>query len=173
MTIPLIILAILSLAGGWIGIPELLVKGGDKFTAFLSPVIPVHAAVGDEHPPEIMLMLLSTGLIIIVILIAWFLFRNYKQKEESKGFGKILEHKWYVDELYDKFIVNPIHRFSWFLNKVIEHSVIDRIVNGVGKSVNYGSRQLRLMQSGQVGSYILLMVVAMLLIFVVQFFLRK
>lgn len=173
MTIPLIILAVLSLAGGWVGIPELLVKGGDKLTAFLSPVIPLHAAVGETHPPEIFLMLLSTGLVIIVIFFAWFLYRNYKPKEDTKGLGKILEHKWYVDEFYDKFIVNPIHRFAGFLNRVIEHSVIDRVVNGVGKSVNYGSRQLRLLQSGQAGSYILLMVIAMLLIFLVQFFLRK
>ena len=63
--------------------------------------------------------------------------------------------------------------FTDFLNKVIENSVIDRIVNGVGRSVQYSSRQLRLLQSGQVGSYILLMVLAMLLIFVLQFFLRK
>ena len=47
------------------------------------------------------------------------------------------------------------------------------IVNGVGRSVNYGSRQLRLLQSGQVGSYVLLMVFAMVLFFIVQFFLRK
>ena len=173
MTLPLILLAALSIGGGWVGIPELLVKGGDKFTAFLSPVIPVHNAVIDSHPPEIQLMLLSTGLIILVILFAWFRFRNYKQQQVSRGFGKILENKWYVDELYDKCIVNPLHRFAGFLNKVIEQSVIDRIVNGIGRSVHYGSRQLRLMQSGQVGSYILLMVFAMVLFFIVQFFLRK
>jgi NADH-quinone oxidoreductase subunit L len=46
-------------------------------------------------------------------------------------------------------------------------------VNGVGRAVNYGSRQLRLMQSGQVGSYVLLMVLSMILIFAIQFFLRK
>jgi len=47
------------------------------------------------------------------------------------------------------------------------------LVNGVGKLVNYGSRQLRLLQSGQVGSYVLLMVISMVLIFLLQFFLRK
>ena len=172
MTIPLIILAVLSIAGGWIGIPELIMKGGDKFTEFLAPVISVQHVTSDAHPPELMLMSLSTGLILITIFIAWFMFRNYREKE-SKGFGKILENKWYVDELFDKAIVNPIHRFAGFLGKEIENSVIDRIVNGIGKSVNYGSRQLRLLQSGQVGNYVLLMVIAMVLIFVIQFFLRK
>jgi len=51
--------------------------------------------------------------------------------------------------------------------------VIDGLVNGVGKAVNYSSRQLRLLQSGQVGNYVLLMVVSMVIIFAIQFFLRK
>jgi NADH-quinone oxidoreductase subunit L len=51
--------------------------------------------------------------------------------------------------------------------------VIDGLVNGVGKAVNYGGRQLRLLQSGQVANYILLMVLSMLLFFVLQFFIRK
>jgi len=50
---------------------------------------------------------------------------------------------------------------------------IDWVVNGVGRSVQYASRQVRLLQSGQVGSYVLLMVVGMLLFFVFQFFIRK
>jgi NADH-quinone oxidoreductase subunit L len=46
-------------------------------------------------------------------------------------------------------------------------------VNGVGRGVQYGSRQLRLLQSGQVGSYVLLMIAGMILLFVLQFFLKK
>ena len=85
----------------------------------------------------------------------------------------MLENKWYVDELYEKIIVNPLNKLGAFFNSVFERRVIDGLVNGVGKLVNYGSRQLRLLQSGQVGSYVLLMVVSMLLFFVLQFFLRK
>jgi NADH-quinone oxidoreductase subunit L len=107
-----------------------------------------------------------------MIIFAWFRFRNYQRTEET-GFGKVLENKWYVDELYDKIIVNPLHRFGGFLRSVMETKVIDGLVNGVGRVVNYGSRQLRLLQSGQVGSYILLMVLSMVVIFVIQFFLKK
>jgi NADH-quinone oxidoreductase subunit L len=57
-----------------------------------------------------------------------------------------------------------------FLNNVVDKRGIDGIVNGVGKSVNYGSRQLRLLQSGQVGSYLLLMVIGMLILFIIQLF---
>jgi NADH-quinone oxidoreductase subunit L len=117
-------------------------------------------------------MALSTVLVLAAILFAWSRFRNYR-RTEATGLGKVLENKWYVDELYEKIIVNPLSRLGGFLNSVIEKKVIDAIVNGFGRGVNYGSRQLRLLQSGQVGSYILLMVLSMLLIFVFQFFLRK
>ena len=78
-----------------------------------------------------------------------------------------------MDELYDKIIINPLNKLAAFFNSVFEKSVIDGLVNGVGKAVNYGSRQLRLLQSGQVGSYVLLMVLSMLVIFIIQFFIRK
>jgi NADH-quinone oxidoreductase subunit L len=53
---------------------------------------------------------------------------------------------------------------------VIEKSVIDGVVNGVGKLVQYGGRQMRWLQSGQVGSYILIMVAATVLFFIIQLF---
>ena len=172
MTMPLIILAVLSVVGGLVGIPQLFMKGGDQFSEFLSPVIAQHSEAAVAHSTEYMLMALSTGLVVVTIIIAWFQFRNY-QRREATGFGKVLENKWYVDEFYDKIIVNPLHRLGGFLKNVIERFVIDGLVNGVGKMVNYGGRQFRLLQSGQVGNYVLLMVVSMVLIFVVQFFLRK
>jgi NADH-quinone oxidoreductase subunit L len=172
MTMPLIVLAILSIIGGFVGIPEVISHGGDKITAFLSPVIPVHEGHEVGASTEYMLMGLSSGLVLVMIIAAWFVFRNYK-RSEATGLGKVLENKWYVDELYEAIIVKPLHKLGGFLNSFFERSVIDGIVNGVGKVVNYGSRQLRLLQSGQVGSYVLLMVISMVLIFLLQFFLRK
>ena len=173
MTIPLIILAVLSIVGGFVGIPDVLMHGGDKMGEFLSPVIAIHAPEQPvSHSTEYMLMALSTGLVLIMIVLAWFRFKNY-QRTDEKGFGKVLENKWYVDELYDKAIVNPLHQFGGFLKNIIDNKVIDGLVNGVGRAVNYSSRQLRLLQSGQVGNYVLLMVVSMVLIFAIQFFLRK
>jgi NADH-quinone oxidoreductase subunit L len=172
MTIPLIILAVLSIIGGFVRIPEVFMPGGDQLGEFLSPVIKPHGEHTVSHSTEYMLMGLSTGLVIAMIIFAWIKFRNY-QRTEATGFGKVLENKWYVDEMYDKIIVNPLNKFGGFLKSVIEKSVIDDLVNGVGRLVNYGSRQFRLLQSGQVGNYVLLMVVSMVLIFAIQFFLRK
>jgi len=172
MTLSLIVLAILSFAGGFIGIPEVFATGGDKLSEFLSPVVPVFREGAVSHSTEIILMVLTAVLVIVVIVMAWLPFRKYQQVEE-KGIGKFLENKWYVDELYDNVIVNPLSRFGDFLKNVFDRSVVDGLVNGVGRLVNYGSRQIRLLQSGQVTGYVLLMVLSMLLIFVVQFFLRK
>ncbi len=172
ITGPLIILAILSLIGGWVGIPDILMEGGDKINEFLSPVIPLKSAETVSSSTELSLMALSTGLVIITIVLAWFRFRSYGFPA-SKGIGKLLENKWYVDEIYEKLIVRPLNKLGVFFNEFFEKPIIDSIVNGVGRMVNYGSRQMRLLQSGQVGSYVLLMVLSMLIIFVLQFFLRK
>ncbi len=172
ITIPLIVLAVLSIIGGFVGIPEAIMHGGDKLTAFLSPVIAQHGEHTVSHSTEYMLMGLSTALVVVMIIAAWFVFRNY-QRSEATGFGKVLENKWYVDELYEAAFVKPLKRFGSFLNNVFEKSVVDGLVNGVGKAVNYSSRQLRLLQSGQVGSYVLLMVLSMVVFFVIQFFIRK
>ena len=76
--------------------------------------------------------------------------------------GKVLADKWYIDELYNAVIVNPLDALAALLKNVVEKSGIDGIVNGVGNLVNYSSRQLRLLQNGQVGAYILLMVLSLL-----------
>jgi NADH-quinone oxidoreductase subunit L len=85
----------------------------------------------------------------------------------------VLENKWYVDELYNTIIVKPLNSFGRFLNTVVEKNLIDWAVNGVGRVLHYGSRQLRWLQSGQVGSYVLLMVLSMLVFFVFQFLIKK
>jgi NADH-quinone oxidoreductase subunit L len=171
MTLPLIILAVLSVIGGFIGVPEVFLHGGEKLSAYLSPVIkPVTHHI--EHSTELMLMGLTTVVAIIAIVIAWVRYRTYRE-EEPRAFGKLLQNRWYVDELYNSVIVTPVSKLGAVANRYFERSGIDALVNGVGRLVHYGGRQMRWLQSGQVGNYVLLMVVSMLLFFVLQFFLKK
>lgn len=172
ITIVLVILAILSVIGGIVGIPDVFMKGGDKLTEFLAPVIPLKTPTTVSSLTELSLIGLSTAVVVIAIVIAWIRFRK-SNFTASKGFGKVLENKWYVDEFYNAIIVRPLYKLGEILNEGLEKSGIDALVNGVGRAVQYGGRQLRWLQSGQVGSYILLMVVSMVLFFVLQFFLRK
>jgi NADH-quinone oxidoreductase subunit L len=171
MTIPLIVLAVLSIIGGFVGVPEVFMHGGEKLAGYLSPVIPT-ITHHIEHSTEILLMGLTTVVAIVAIVVAWLRYRTYKE-EQPTAFGKLLENKWYVDELYNSIIVQPLNKLSSVADRYFERSGIDAIVNGVGRLVNYGGRQLRWLQSGQVGSYVLLMVISMLMFFVLQFFLKK
>ncbi|HNP53834.1 MAG TPA: proton-conducting transporter membrane subunit, partial [Ferruginibacter sp.] len=170
MTIPLIILAILSVLGGYVGVPEVL-GGHHELAAFLSPLHFAEAGHHLDHGTEYALMGISTGLVLVSILFAWFRFKNYRAEGEATGFGKVLQNKWYIDELYQAIIGKPLQWLSQFFNNIIEKKGIDGIVNGTGRLVNYGSRQLRWLQSGQVGAYLLLMVIGILLLFIIQLFL--
>ena len=169
MTFPLIVLAILSIIGGYVGVPEVL-GGHHELAGYLSPVVK-SVEHHLDHNTEYILMGLSTILVVISISFAWMKFKNYKVEGEANGLGKVLENKWYVDELYQTAIVNPLKSISAFFNNIIESKVIDGAVNGVGKAVNYSSRQLRWLQSGQIGAYVLLMVIGMLILFFIQLFL--
>jgi NADH-quinone oxidoreductase subunit L len=177
MTIPLVILAIFSFAGGLIGIPEVLMHGGHQLNEFLAPVfaestrrMTPHTI---DHTMELILMFGLMAVILIVIILAWKKFSGYQKSDaEETGLGKVLQNKWYVDELYEAVITKPVNAFGKGLEK-LDRFGIDWVVNTVGRSVQYASRQLRLLQSGQVGSYVLLMVLGMILLFVLQVFLKK
>jgi NADH-quinone oxidoreductase subunit L len=174
MTFPLIVLAVLSVIGGFIGIPEVFAEHAHSLEHFLAPVFAGSAALAEPHhlaaSQEYLMMGGTTLAIIIIILIAVRMYKNYQPSEASAtGLGKVLENKWYIDELYDTVIVNPLNALAGFFKNVVEKSGIDGLVNGVGKLVGYGSRQLRLLQSGQVGSYILVMVLAMVVFILIWF----
>jgi len=180
MTIPLVVLAILSVVGGYIGVPEFIMHGADSLKEFLHPIFgrseTILATYNIEelsHSEEWVLTGLSTVLILIVVIYAWNKFSKKPDLAEPQGFGKVLANKWYVDELYDTLVSKPLRWFGDFLKNIFDARILDGVVNGVGRLVNYGGRQLRWIQSGQVGNYVLLMVLGMLLIFVLQFFLKK
>ncbi len=179
MVLPLVILAVLSAVAGLIGIPPVLMENAHQLEHFLSPVFAASKEyLGDNvhhlsHSTEWMLMGASVGVAVIGIFIAVNKFSRKPDLQEPSGLGKVLANKWYVDEIYDAVIVKPLFAFSKFLEQIIENKVINGIVNGTGRLVNYTSRQLRLIQSGQVSLYVLLMVLGMVLIFGLTYFLKK
>lgn len=179
MTIPLVVLAILSVVGGYIGIPELFAHNAHKLQAFLAPVFAQGAALAavHEHPShstEWVLLAVSTGLIVAIIFFAINKYKHYTSSTEQApaGLGAILANKWYVDELYNAAIVQPLLALGGFFNSIIEKSGIDKAVNGVGKGVQYLSRQFRLLQSGNVGNYVMMMVIAVVGFIWVIYYLR-
>ena len=179
ITFPLIVLAILAVVGGWVGIPEIFLHGGHRLAAFLEPVFAQSNAIAVKHEmshsTEFLIMGVSVLLSLLSLLFGLKIFSNYKRENEvpATGLARVLENKWYVDEIYNKVITQPLQAVASFFNNVIEKKGIDGLVNGTGKFVTYGSRQLRWLQSGQVGAYILLMVIGMLLLFIIQLFIKN
>jgi NADH-quinone oxidoreductase subunit L len=176
ITIPLIVLAFLSVIGGWVGIPDALVHGGHRLGTFLQPVFAGSTAIAGrhtlDHSTEYMLMGISVAVSVAAILYAISRYSKFQKSEApASGITRVLQNKWYVDEVYAALITTPLKRLSAFFDSVIERRGIDAIVNGTGKAVNYGSRQLRWLQSGQVGVYVLLMVLGIIAMFIIQMFL--
>jgi len=178
MTLPLAVLAVLAVAGGWLGIPEVILPGAHRLGDYLAPVL---AGEGGEasavvhhldHATEWALMGGATLAILAVVAFAWTRYSRQVPSDvpATGGLSGLLERKWLVDELYDAVVTRPLGALSRFLSGVVERYLIDGLVNGVGRSVQYGARQLRLLQSGQVGSYLLIMVFCMVLFFIVQMF---
>ncbi|MGX5820515.1 NADH-quinone oxidoreductase subunit L [Chitinophaga lutea] len=175
ITFPLIVLAILSVIGGYVGMPEVFgVKNllAEYLSPIFAPSVPYLHAHHLDHALEWGLMGLSTVLVIVMIVWARAKFRNYANTgEATTGFAKVLENKWYVDELYDAIIVKPLFALSRFFSDVVERSGIDGLVNGVGRGVKWGSRQMRLLQNGQVGFYVFAMVIGMIVLLAISLFL--
>jgi NADH-quinone oxidoreductase subunit L len=168
MTVPLILLAILSTVGGWAAAPH-LVGGTDYFEKFLHPVFSMYAPAGVEGTPEaveapgIMLLHALTGWPVLIalagLLIAWWFYIKSPQTpkklaESLRGPYTLVLHKYYVDELYNAVIVQPLLWISTnVLWHVVDEGVIDGTVNGVARVSRDTGSELREIQSGNARSY--------------------
>jgi len=177
MTIPLIVLAVLSIVGGFLGVPTAL--GGHHWLhQYLSPVFEGSVKVLGEHElssgTEYMLMGISVASALIALGYAWNKYVKgghvpVADTEERPALANLSYHKFYVDELYDTIIRKPLDWLSTFLYNVVEKMGIDDIVNGIGRGTIESSKGLRLLQTGNVGFYIFMMVVGIIAILVYSF----
>ncbi len=163
MTVPLVVLAVLSIVGGFVGIPASL-GGGNAIEHWLEPVfaraqeklLTVDTVGGLT---EYLLMALSVGVALGGIYLArkWYL-RNREGTDRlaaaAPGVYTLLRNKYYVDELYDAAVVTPIARISEkLLWKGIDVAVIDWLVNGAARLVAGVSRWIRFVQTGVTEGY--------------------
>src|SRR3990172_11716567 len=148
MTVPLMLLAVLSVAGGWVGIPHVL-GGHNYFEEWLAPVF-AHTAGGaaeGPHPSAALEYLLMAGSVAVALCgigLAWYLYRVRTEKPKEIAdrvpglYGMVL-HKYYVDEIYDAAIVRRIVSGSVWLWEAFDAALIGGMGNGVG-AVGRGGR---------------------------------
>ena len=157
MTLPLVVLAILTVVAGLaVGIPS---SQGTAFAHFLAPVLPLEEA---EHSAGVAfsLLVLSALVAIAGVALAWMIYGRTPVRAASIGVArnplhKLLIEKYYVDEIYDALFVKPIYHLSLWLARVFDPGLIDGIVNGVATLVVGWARGLRRVQTGFVMNYAL------------------
>jgi NADH-quinone oxidoreductase subunit L len=172
MAIALVILAVGAVAAGYVGLPNAVVSGGNRIDAFLEPSFhaPVAAGVDVAAEPaqeesstssgvELALMGLSTLVALGGIGVATIFFLQRPDRADAvaarfSGLHRLLEHKYYVDELYGAVIVRPITRLSTtLLWRGVDAGLIDGTVNATGLVVRGWSAVLRRLQTGSVRAY--------------------
>jgi NADH-quinone oxidoreductase subunit L len=167
MTLPLVILAVLSAAGGFLGVPAIFGMP-HLFSHFLEPLLSFrHHAAHPSETFEYTLIGVSIAALIVIILAV----RNYyitkktvpEREDEKLGpLSALVYNKYYVDEIYAALITKPLDRLSSFSYKYVENGFIDRIVNGTGTTLNKVSSLLKEIQTGNIGFYIFIMILGII-----------
>jgi NADH-quinone oxidoreductase subunit L len=166
MTIPLMILAVLSIVAGWVGLPH-GVLWGDAFGHYLSPVLAPHDALGHHEiagGTVLLLTLVTSAVAFGGIFVAYSFYLKSpgtadRLAERFHGLYVVLWNKYWVDEIYDRLIITPYVIFSKFFWKVVDAMVIDGVVNGVGIAFGKTSDVWRRAESGNVQHYAAAMLV--------------
>jgi NADH-quinone oxidoreductase subunit L len=177
MTAPLVVLATLSIFGGLLGVPPAL-GGNNIVERFLEPVFGlgkdkllesaagpglIHKVVSEtvlhhSYAPEYKLMLLTTTIVFASILLSYIFYMKKRSipvslAEKNPSFYRLLLNKWYVDELYEKLFLNPLHALSLFMWNGIDVVVIDGLVNSTAEFFMNSGVACQATESGYVQRY--------------------
>jgi len=170
MTVPLMILALLSLVGGWFAAPA-LGNGPNYFADFLAPVFGnAEAPSSHTHSLELTLSIVAVLAAALGLIVAWRMYSGKVVRGTSTGLHKILYNKYYVDELYQATIVGPLVWLSrnifW---KVVDVGMIDGSVDGIAHGTEAVGDTVRHTQSGNVRSYAVWVIIGAIVILAIIF----
>jgi NADH-quinone oxidoreductase subunit L len=179
MTIPLMILAILSLVGGYVGIPAIL-GGNNYFEHFLAPIFAKSEALRESHgiglenhfshSTEWMFMIAVFTITLISIYMAYLFYIKKTDLPDRlvlkiKKLYSIVFNKYYVDEVYNAIFAKPLQKLSAsFLWKFVDIKIIDGWVNGVGGFVANSGKALTVLQTGFIQNYMLVFVLGVIVL---------
>jgi NADH-quinone oxidoreductase subunit L len=158
MTIPLMALAVLSVVGGWVGLPD-GIAWGEALPRFLAPAVGVFKPAFGAN--ELMLSALSISLTLIGIAIAYVFYLSSPGLAtvvawRVKALYQLLLEKYYIDEIYDALISRPLFFIAQYvLFRGIDHYTIDGVVEGTGLTVEAGGDAARRVEDGNVQHYAL------------------
>jgi len=177
MTVPLVVLAVLAVIGGWVGIPHVL-GFTNHFERWMEPVMSQGARSAESHAlaaagghagAEIGLMVASVALVLIAIFLARMFYNKRPElatdfREKLSGIHRVLLNKYYVDEIYGAILVRPVVYLSLFLWKIVDVVFIDGLINGLATAYSDVSQYFRGVQTGRVRSYATLFVIGVVVL---------
>ncbi|WP_277111401.1 NADH-quinone oxidoreductase subunit L [Chryseobacterium taklimakanense] len=183
MTVPLMVLAVLSVVGGFINLPHIIGHGHySKLQEWLSPVLVENAK--SQLEANLKGVSVSTEYILIAATVAmffavWFIIRNiYVNKgklpvaeEEYTGWERLSAKKLYVDELYNALFVRTVEGLGRG-GKMFDNNVLDKVVDFVGDGAEESGKSMKKLQNGNVENYVLVMSLAIGIILIVNFLLQ-
>ena len=176
MTVPLMVLAVLSVVGGLLNTPHFLHLGNDQWLAHWfsgngvngAPIIPL-AEMHLEVSTEWMLMGIASALAVLVLIVTYFLYSKPQNlpvaDSEQQGLSKVLANKFYVDELYNFLFVRPTEYLSKIFHYYVDIWGIDGIVERTGSGVQALGGYFRRLQNGNIEYYLIGMVAGAVLLF--------
>lgn len=176
MTIPLMVLAVLSVVGGLLGLPEFW-HMTNWMHHHLDPVIlrPHYTLL--DHSTEWMLMGLAVAGALAAIYFTYLMYMKYRvlpaeKEEQMRPWQRLIYNKYYVDEIYDAVIRRPLDGISKVFYNFFDRQFIDGIVNGTGQSVKFIGASVRYLQNGNIGFYLMSMVLGVMLILLLTFIIK-
>lgn len=176
MTFPLVVLAVCSVAGGLLGLPEFW-HLPNWMAEHLDSVIVRKQFSTLSHDTEWLLMGVAVAGALAAIYVTWLVFIKKKalpapDAAQLKGWQRVVYNKYYVDELYDYLFRRPIDFLSGVLHKVFDIGLIDGVVNGVGSAVRFVGSSVRYFQTGNIGFYVMSMTLGVILILLLTFLIK-
>jgi NADH-quinone oxidoreductase subunit L len=160
MTLPLILLAVLSVIGGWVGIPAAL-GGHNEFEHFLAPVFASSAPVAEagSHAVELTLAAVSLLTAALGFFIAYLFY--YRKPGTAAAFAarfrpvyNLVDHKFWVDEIYGRGIITPLLVLSrLILNGLVDGGILQGTTATLAATTRGGNFLVRRIQSGNIRSY--------------------
>lgn len=166
MLMPLYVLAGLSALGGFMNIPSIF--GGSQWLEnFLKPVVSL-SELHIDHGTEWILMGISTVLVLGIVFWTYNMYVKKNDVPESDAvlatmpFANFLNRKFYFDEFYDAVFSQPLLKFSTFIQKWIETSIVDKVTDSFGMLSFFLSGQVRKLQNGHISFYLFAMVLGIL-----------
>jgi len=169
MLYPMAVLAVFSMISGFVQMPKLFYYI-HAFENYLSPIFEkTYALLGaGEHTlslqAEWMILVVPLAIIGLLVFFSYKRFVNNKELVAAKGIEKIMVNKFYFDEVYDFLITKPILFMSNVSRDLLDQTIINGIVNGIGNGTLFVGKSLRKLQTGNVGFYLLLMVFSIIAI---------